>query len=105
MGCQRTIAEQVIDQQGDYVLGLNENQGTLHDEELDKGHGRIETLRYWISDSLVSLPNQHKWKGLRSIGMAEREYLKSEIITIDRRYFINSIAADAKRFASAVRGH
>jgi predicted transposase YbfD/YdcC len=61
MGCQRAIAEQIIDQGGDYVLGLKGNQGTLHDdveefftvayahdfagvahdyaEELDKGHG------------------------------------------------------------------
>jgi predicted transposase YbfD/YdcC len=31
MVCQRTIAEQIIDQQGDYVLGLKGNQGNLHE--------------------------------------------------------------------------
>ena len=29
MGCQRTIAAQIIDQKADYVLGLKGNQGTL----------------------------------------------------------------------------
>lgn len=127
MGCQRAIADQIIEQQGDYVLGLKGNQGTLHDavddffqtaqannfkgvsydytEERGKGHGRIETRRYWISDELASLPNQQQWTGLLSIGMVERECLERGITSIDRRYFINSIPADAKRFASAVRGH
>jgi predicted transposase YbfD/YdcC len=31
MGCQRSIAEQIIDQGGDYVLRLKGNQGTLHE--------------------------------------------------------------------------
>ncbi len=42
---------------------------------------------------------------MQSIGMVERECLEKGIQSIDRRYFINSIPADAKRFASAVRGH
>jgi predicted transposase YbfD/YdcC len=31
MGCQRDIAKQIVDQGGDYVLGLKGNQGTLHE--------------------------------------------------------------------------
>lgn len=59
MGCQRDICQQIIDQEGDYVISLKGNQGTLHQdvklflddpetpidhvwEEWDKGHGRIE---------------------------------------------------------------
>ena len=64
MGCQRDIVEQIIDQSGDYVLGLKGNQGSLHEatedffkaacdanfknvkygyhEATDKDHGRIE---------------------------------------------------------------
>ena len=127
MGCQTAIAEQVIAQQGDYVLGLKGNQGTLHDdvedffqtaqahhfkgvnydykEELDKAHGRLETRRYWVSDELSTLADTQKWEGLNSIGMVERECIKGDVKSIERRYFINSIAADAKIFAKAVRGH
>jgi len=31
MGCQREIAKQIIEQEGDYVLGLKGNQGLLHE--------------------------------------------------------------------------
>lgn len=127
MGCQRAIAEQIIDQQGDYVLGLKGNQGSLHEavndffrtaeaagyagvsyayeEELDKDHGRLEIRRYWITEELRSLPRTELWKGLRSIGLVERECFEGDRRTVERRHFINSIAADAKRFAHAVRGH
>lgn len=127
MGCQRDIAEQVIDQGGDYSLGLKGNQGDLHEatedffktaqqadfkdvkysyhEETDNGHGRLETRRYWITEELRTLPKTERWKGLRSIGMAEREYWQNGKRVIEQRYFINSIKADAKVFAGAVRSH
>lgn len=127
MGCQRAIAEQIVDQEGDYVLGLKGNQGTLHEavedffttadsndfegvehdysEELDKDHGRLETRRYWISEDLRTLPDTTNWKGLRSIGMVERECIQGDTKTVERRYFINSIPASATPFAFAVRGH
>ncbi len=76
MGCQRAIAEQIVDGEADYVLALKGNQGTLHedvanyfgwaeqvgfkeiaytfDETLEKDHGRIEERRCWAtSDALV----------------------------------------------------
>jgi predicted transposase YbfD/YdcC len=31
MGCQRAIAERIVEQGGDYVLGLKGNQGSLHE--------------------------------------------------------------------------
>lgn len=127
MGCQRDIAGQIIDQGGDYVLGLKGNQGSLHDavddyfttaqgagfrcvkhsytEEIDKGHGRLEIRRYWITDGLCTLPRTELWKGLCSVGMVERECVEGERRSMERRYFIGSIAADAKLFAHAVRGH
>jgi predicted transposase YbfD/YdcC len=127
MGCQRAIAKQIIKQEGDYVLGLKGNQSKLHEavedffvtaeannfkdinydyaEEIDKGHGRLETRRYWVSDVLQSLPDIQQWEGLTSIGMVEREYFKGDTHSTERRYFINSLPAEAKPFATAVRGH
>ena len=37
MGYQRAIARQIIDQEGDYVPALKDNQGTLHDDVLLEG--------------------------------------------------------------------
>ncbi len=127
MGCQHAITEQIIDQGGDYVLGLKANQETLHEavvdffniaqanqfagvgydymEEVDKDHGRFEIRRYYITEELCTLPDPQSWKGLCSIGMVERECLQGDTRTVEQRYFINSIPAQAKPFAQAVRGH
>jgi len=127
MGCQRDIAEKIIDQGGDYCLGLKGNQGELHEatedffvtarkhdfhginydyyEEIDKNHGRSEIRRYWICDELCTLPKAELWKGLKSIGLVERECHKGDKVTVEQRYFINSIPAEAKKFAQAVRSH
>ena len=65
MGCQRDIAEKIVDKKADYVLALKGNQGTLREdvevfvaeqkadgfkdtkvsrhETVDGDHGRIET--------------------------------------------------------------
>lgn len=127
MGCQRDIAKQIIQQKGDYVLGLKGNQGRLHEavedyfqmasrsgfkniphdyyEDVDQGHGRLEVRRHWILDDLEILPNTAQWKGLRSIGMVQRKCTIAEETTVETRYFITSIQAGAKMFAHAVRSH
>jgi predicted transposase YbfD/YdcC len=74
-------------------------------EELDKEHGRLEIRRYWITQDLRTLPDTDRWVGLRSIGMVERTTVAGERQTVEQRYFISSIRADAQRFAHGVRGH
>jgi predicted transposase YbfD/YdcC len=32
VGCQKKIAQQIVQQQGDYVLSLERNHGTLHED-------------------------------------------------------------------------
>ncbi len=127
MGCQTAIAAQIVAQGADYVLGLKGNQSTLQEavedywsvaqqddfahvqadftEELDKDHGRLDVRRYWITEDLRTLPNTARWSRLRSIGMVERTCISDGKQSIERRYFISSIAADAIRFAQAVREH
>jgi predicted transposase YbfD/YdcC len=127
MGCQRAIAEQIVAQGGDYVLGLKGNQSNLQEavedffavaqkaafahvkhhyaEELDKDPGRLEVRRYWITEDLRTLPDTDRWVGLRSIGRVERTSVAGERQTVEQRYFISSLRADAQRFAHGVRGH
>ena len=127
MGCQRESAAQILSQGGDCVLGLKGNQSTMqeavedyftlaqggdfagvsHDffEEVNKDHGRLEIRRYWITEDLRTLPNTEQWMGLRSIAMVERGCWVGDTQTTERRFFLNSIKVDAKRFAHAVRGH
>lgn len=127
MGCQRAIAKQIIEQEGDYVFGLKGNQSQLHEavedffttarrhnfrkvahdyiEEVEKVHGRLEVRRYWISDDLVTLANTSAWSGLCSIGMVERECTQAGSTSIEQRYFISSIKPEASVFAKAARSH
>lgn len=127
MGCQKAIAEQVIQAQADYVFSLKGNQGQLHEDvklyldqaieqhkadvlsnhqqTLDKGHGRIELRRYWITEQIEWLDSKTQWRGLRSIGAVESERHVGDQVSIDRRYFITSLEADVDRFARAVRAH
>lgn len=127
MGCQKEIVREIRDAKADYVVSLKGNQGTLHTEvqalfdiaEADKfatmphsfleteekNHGRREIRRYWISDDTKWLSKHSEWKDLHSVGMVESVRKVEGKITTERRYFICSIAADAKEFARAVRGH
>ncbi len=57
MGCQPKIAKQIKEQDGEYVLALKANQGTLYQDAVDlvhdchhtvdKGHGRLELRQSW----------------------------------------------------------
>jgi predicted transposase YbfD/YdcC len=128
MGCQKKIAEAIIDRQADYVLALKGNQGTVHEEvkdflddlagrpaaagprtqvfqEVDKDHGRIETRHYWQSDDLEWFADRPLWKGLQSVGRVEATREIGGQTTVERRYYLSSLPLDAECFARAVRGH
>lgn len=128
MGCQKEIAAQIIDQEADYMLSLKGNQGTLHKdvadyfqwaekskfkgiehsftESIDKDHGRIEQRRCWTTEDVEWLVQKEAWAGLRSIVMVEsRREVIGQAATVERRYFISSLAADAREALRCVRGH
>lgn len=73
---------------------------------LEKDHGRIEGRRCWVTEDTDWFTEKGEWAGLRSFIMveAEREVL-GHAATVERRYFISSLAADAKEALRAVRGH
>lgn len=127
MGCQTEIAKTIVEQGADYVLALKGNQGDLHTDvaqlftaarkqnfrniehqfhsTVSKGHGRIETRRYWTMGNTEYLIGAHKWSGLKSIGMVESQREMNGKVSIEQRYYILSIQSDAQRFAVAVRSH
>jgi predicted transposase YbfD/YdcC len=130
MGCQRAIAQQVLDQGGDYVLALKDNQPTLaaevadsfaqaqasgftdvrHDAHtaVDKGHGRVELRRRWVitdPDVLAWLQAAHDWPGLQAIGMVQTERRLADTTTVGTRYYLLSRPLSAKALGEAVRSH
>jgi predicted transposase YbfD/YdcC len=128
IGCQKEIAEKVLDRGGQYVLAVKANQAALYEdirtflddaiergfqgvehdlyEQTDKGHGRIETRRCWTSSQIDWLRNRHDWPGLQSIAVVQSRRQIGEQISTERRYFISSLPArTAQRIAVAVRNH
>ncbi len=88
-GCQKKIAEQIVDQGGHYILQLKGNQGSLHNETVmlfdqcltddcrsisystaattNGGHGRIEQRRIWATSEVNWFAEKDKWKNLRCL--------------------------------------
>ena len=128
MGCQREIAEKIIDAKADYVLAVKDNQPKLHaairdfftqhleddcesiacrrDETHEKGHGREDDRYYCLAKLPADFPLQEKWSGLKAIGMAVRitEHTNGKM-SDDVRYYITSRYLSGKKFSGAVRGH
>ena len=130
MGCQREIAQQILDQGGDYVLALKGNQETLHQdvqlsfslaqrddfagirhdraETVEKGHGRIERRRAFVIDDaavLAWLQERHAWPGLQAIGLVRAERRIGPERTIEDRYYLLTRPLAAPTFGEAVRSH
>lgn len=125
MGCQKEIAKEIKEADADYVLALKGNHGLTYAEiksyldeaisrkakELayveipDKGHGRLETRRYWQSGQLEWFEERSAWEGLLSVGVVEAVRECNGQSSVERRYYLSSLTVDVQRFARAVRSH
>ena len=127
IGCQKDIVEHIRKQEADYVIAVKGNQPSLHEDvslffkdvktpffadtpheyykTVEKGHGRIEIRRYWLSPATEALRPGQDWKDLHSVGMVESERHINGIVTMERRYYITSITEQVTPFAQAVREH
>jgi predicted transposase YbfD/YdcC len=131
MGCQKKIAQQIIEQKADYVLAVKENQGNLYEDikelfayaheinfegvngwdyhqTVDKGHGRIEIRECWTltdPEFLVYLRNQSAWVGLHTLAMVKAERRVRNQTSCEVRYYISSLPGQAEPVLDAVRSH
>lgn len=128
-GTYKDIAGKIVSGDGDYVLALKGNQGNLLDDvsfffeselgkknsdftikafrKCEKGHGRIETRTYYMTDEIDWIEHKDEWPGLGSIG-AVRSYIVNTSTgeaSEETRYFISSLTGSVERFAYAVRKH
>jgi len=128
IGCQKEIAKTIVDQDGDYVLALKANQGTLYTDAqtlfedaraigyedcdyhrtVEKGHGRIEIRECWTTadpEYLAALYKPEQWAKLQTVTMVRAERRIGEKREIKERYYISSLPGNAKQLLNAVRGH
>jgi predicted transposase YbfD/YdcC len=91
MGTQKQIVRQIVEQGGDYLLPVKENQPALyrdvtlffaglltetktcrqvphaHARAVSKAHGRLEVRQAWSVWEIDWLPGRHEWSGLQSL--------------------------------------
>jgi|SRR6266853_71600 len=127
MGTQANIAQAIQNRGADYVLAVKDNQPKLAEsiqdfwdsfrahppshtphsftEMVEKDHGRLETRRCYVFDQIHCLHRPEQWPGLKSFAVLESERLLQGKTTLEQRFYISSLAADAERISHAVRAH
>ena len=130
IGTQTQIAQTIVEAEADYVLSVKENQGHLfedvsvlfavdqahdfkyaslaHHQEVNKGHGRIETRECWSTSDpayLNLIRDRENWAGLRSIAMVVSTRMVGDKQTKKTRYYISSLPGDPEKLLHVVRRH
>lgn len=127
MGCQKEIAQKIIDREGDYLLALKDNHPKLceavaaeFDAALEAGvppdglrrHVTVETSRsrqerreYFALPAPNDLPGFAEWPKLATIVMVIRTVIASGRETGEVAYFLTNLPAKVKTLAKRIRGH
>ena len=127
MGCQKAIAQQIVDQGGDYVLTVKENQEHLWEDiqatvekaldgslpakvvdqytQVESGHGREEARSYMVIHDVEGIRDRKLWKNLTTVGMCVSERTVNAQTSIEVRYFIGSRRMSARTYGKVLRGH
>jgi predicted transposase YbfD/YdcC len=123
--CQKETIITIINQKAHYTIAVKANQEHLYedivatfarlreqdspslqtDRSCEKGHGRIETRQYWVTNQIDTLRTARAWAALQTIGMIESERRINGKIEQETRYYISSREANAKAFGERVRRH
>jgi len=127
IGCQRAIAQKIIDKKADYILALKGNQGTLRDDvelfvaeqkannfkdaavtrhqSVDGDHGRIETRNITVVHNIDWLQARHDWPGLKAIVIVDSTREIGAKIEHETPFYITSLDLQASVIAAYVRDH
>jgi predicted transposase YbfD/YdcC len=128
MGCQKEIVKLIAQKQGDYIITLKKNQKNLYKnvEELfreaiatgfqglkqseyhtsESKHGREEIRHYlMLSDIAERVDPEQKWVNIKSVGMVEYIREVQGKTKVETRYYISSLAGDAKLLGQSIRSH
>jgi len=125
IGCQRDIAQKILDKKADYVLALKGNQGTLcedveffvaeqranqfkdtkisRDETIDGDHGRIETRTTTVIHDVAWLQERHDWPGLKAVIIVDSTREIAGKIERETRFYITSLVLLASLLGPIVR--
>lgn len=126
-GCQTDIVEKIRTCEGNYVIALKGNQGTLLAEAknfftqarevsyegahcaslttCEKGHGRIEERQVVVTHELDWLDCRTKWKNLNSLIEVTSKRTINDATTEAKRYYISNLRPTPEQAARFIRSH
>jgi predicted transposase YbfD/YdcC len=123
MGCQRDIVENIIEQKGDYVLGLKKNQPSLYEavekhmqedainhdhclkDYFEEAHGRVTRRRYF-SCCIKHIKESKKWTGLcAAVAVETITSSPNNPTQAEWRYYITSHDHSNKALPDYIRNH
>lgn len=136
MGCQTEIVETIREGEGHFLLAVKDNQPTLLkeiqdtfaeaedprqrtvdeqprpsmevSEQIEKGHGRLETRKLSLCRDLAWVTTAERWCGLHFVAriVRQRTVLATGKISVETSYYIGSDeVATAADVAQAIRRH
>ncbi len=133
MGCQRAIAQKIVDKNADYILALKGNQGSLRDDvelfateqkandfrdttvsrhqTIDGDHGRVETRDITVIHDVGWLQERHGWPGLASVVIVQSTRVipgptrDADKIEHETRFYITSLVLIASLVGPLIRDH
>jgi predicted transposase YbfD/YdcC len=127
MGCQREIAQKIVEKKADYVLALKGNQGTLRedvelfvaeqkavgfkdskisrDQTVDGDHGRIETRTATVIHDVTWLRQRHNWPGLNAVVIVDSVREIDSKVERETRFYITSLSLPASMLGPIIRAH
>jgi predicted transposase YbfD/YdcC len=127
MGCQKAIAQNILDAEADYVLQAKDNQPNLnkaiteffstqmendfegmHCEQhntKENGHGRFQERYYYVCEVPRDFAVLEDWPGLKALGLVVSYTEREGKECMELRNYILSTVLTGERFAEAVRGH
>lgn len=126
-GVSKRNSKKVVEQGADYCLALKNNHKIMYQEvesffqekiskttkdqgidfyqTIDKGHGRKEQRKYWVTSQIDWLTQKKEWINLTSVVCVESLRTVGEKTSIEFRYYISSLPADSKLLARSIRSH
>lgn len=130
-GCHKEIAGLIREKDGDYILGLKGNQGTLLAEvenfftqvlkmspeewekechcdyfvSEEKSRNRQEKREVWATQALEWLPQREEWKDLSSVICVRSMRNIDKKSTVELRFYISSREANAETQGRDIREH
>lgn len=132
MGCQKAIAETIIEAKADYILSIKDNHPKLHasaevafnpapgneqtsvidDEHESAGdargkneHGRAERRRVRVTRSIDWIEGIEAWKGAKCLVEVKRTRTIAEKTSVEFAYYITSLDLGAKELGARIRSH